>query len=96
MFFSGTISRRSTFGTTAYNTNTMTLSPPYPIRRTADSSYAAIAYNVAIDTEESLQALSLARRWPVLLSTLSASICVACASSMVRCDRSLLSEGDLL
>ena len=33
--FSGTISRRSTFGTTAYNTNIMTLSPPYPIRRTA-------------------------------------------------------------
>ena len=60
--------------------------PPPPSPESATTSYAASAYEVSLDAEENPQELSLVRRWLAVLCISSASICVTCASSMVRRD----------
>lgn len=68
--------------------------PPPPSSATP---YAASVYEVSLDAEENPQELSLLRRWLAVLCISSASICVTCASSMVRHDYfSSMHDGILL
>ena len=67
--------------------------PPLPSSDSALSSYTLSAYEFSLDAEENLQELSIVRRWLAVLCIPSASICVTCASSMMRRDGSLLDEG---
>ena len=91
--FSRTITRRSTFGTTTRDTNTMTLLHPHPIRVPAPLLHAPTNFP---STRRSPQELSLVRRWLAVLCVPSMSICITCASPMVRRDGSSLEKGAML